>query len=44
MPAVLFEASFISNATEERRLENPDYRQKLADGIVNAVRAYRDRR
>jgi N-acetylmuramoyl-L-alanine amidase len=42
MPAVLFEASFISNPIEETRLDNGDYRQKLADAIVNAVRAYRD--
>jgi N-acetylmuramoyl-L-alanine amidase len=41
MPAVLFETSFISNALEERRLGSERYRQKLADAIVNAVRAYR---
>lgn len=41
MPAVLFETSFISNALEERRLASERYRQKLADAIVNAVRAYR---
>lgn len=44
MPAVLFETSFISNAPGEEHLGTPDYRQKLADGIVNAVRAYRDGR
>jgi len=44
MPAVLFETSFISNSPGEERLGTPDYRQKLADGIVNAVRAYRDGR
>ncbi len=42
MPAVLFETSFISNPTEETRLDSADYRQKLADAIVNAIRAYRD--
>ena len=41
MPAVLFETSFISNTLEERRLGTERYRQKLADAIVNAVRAYR---
>ena len=41
MPAVLFEASFISNPEEEGRLATADYRQKLADAIVNAVKAYR---
>lgn len=42
MPAVLYEASFISNGVEEQRLDTVSYRQKLADAIVNAVRAYRD--
>jgi N-acetylmuramoyl-L-alanine amidase len=42
MPAVLFETSFVSNALEERRLGSARYRQKLADAIVNAVRAYRE--
>jgi N-acetylmuramoyl-L-alanine amidase len=41
MPAVLFETSFVSNGIEEQRLGTARYRQKLADGIVNAVRAYR---
>jgi N-acetylmuramoyl-L-alanine amidase len=44
MPAVLFETSFISNPTEELRLNSGDYRQKLADAIVNAVRAFREGR
>ena len=42
MPAVLFETSFISNPDDEARLNTADYRQKLADGIVNAIRAYRE--
>jgi N-acetylmuramoyl-L-alanine amidase len=41
MPAVLFETAFISNADDEGRLATADYRQKFADAIVNAVRAYR---
>ena len=44
MPAVLFETTFISNPTGESRLNTGDYRQKLADAIVNAVRAYREGR
>lgn len=44
MPAALFESSFISHPVEESRLDTGDYRQKLADAIVNAVRAYRDGR
>ena len=42
MPAVLFEASFISNPVGETRFNTGDFRQKIADAIVNAVRAYRD--
>lgn len=42
MPAVLFETSFISNPDDESRLAKADYKQKLADGIVNAIKAYRD--
>jgi N-acetylmuramoyl-L-alanine amidase len=41
MPAVLFETSFISNTDEEARLATADYRQKLADAVLNAVRAYK---
>lgn len=41
MPAVLFETSYISNPAEEADLATEDYKQRLADGIVNAVRAYR---
>ncbi len=42
MPAVLFETSFVSNSDDEQRLAKADYKQKLADGIVNAIRAYRE--
>jgi N-acetylmuramoyl-L-alanine amidase len=42
MPSVLFETSYISNAAEEARLGSDDYKQRLADAIVNAVRAYRE--
>lgn len=44
MPAVLFETTFISNPTGEARLNTADYRQKVADAIVNAIRAYREGR
>jgi N-acetylmuramoyl-L-alanine amidase len=44
MPGVLFETSFISNPSEEKLLATAEYRQKLADAIVNAIRAYRDGR
>lgn len=42
MPAVLFEASFISSPDGETRFNTADFRQRLADAIVNAVRAYRE--
>lgn len=44
MPAVLFETSYISHPTEETRLASEDYKGRLADAIVNAVRAYREGR
>jgi N-acetylmuramoyl-L-alanine amidase len=44
MPSVLFESSYISNPVEEQRLGSPEYRQLLADAVVNAVRAYREGR
>ncbi len=40
MPAVLFETAFVSNPREEALLGQTRYRQKLADAIVNAIRAY----
>jgi N-acetylmuramoyl-L-alanine amidase len=42
MPSVLYETAFISNPDDEARLGTADYRQKLADAIVNSVRAYRE--
>ncbi len=44
MPSVLFETSYISNATDEQRLDSDEYRQILADAIANAVQAYRQGR
>jgi N-acetylmuramoyl-L-alanine amidase len=44
MPAVLFETSYISNAIEEQRLGSADYQQRLADGVANAIQAYREGR
>jgi N-acetylmuramoyl-L-alanine amidase len=40
MPSILFETSYISNPIEEGRLASDDYKRRLADAIVNAVRAY----
>lgn len=44
MPAVLFETSFVSNPVDESRLATADYRQKLADSVANAIKAYREGR
>lgn len=42
MPAVLLETSFISNPDDEGRLATADYRQKMADAVFNAIKAYKD--
>jgi N-acetylmuramoyl-L-alanine amidase len=42
MPGVLFETSYISHPEEGVLLGTPDYRAHLADGITNAIRAYRE--
>jgi N-acetylmuramoyl-L-alanine amidase len=44
MPSILLETGYISNPIEEQRLTSDDYRQRLADAVVNAVRAYRQGR
>jgi N-acetylmuramoyl-L-alanine amidase len=44
MPSVLFEVGYLSHADEEARLRDPKYRRRIADGIVNAVLAYREGR
>ncbi len=44
MPSVLFETSYVSNVTDEQRLDSDEYRQILADAIANAVQAYRQGR
>ena len=43
MPAILFEASFVSNAEDERRLRAPHFQQTTADAIVDAVDAWLQR-
>lgn len=40
MPAILVETSFVSNREEEKRLANPEYRDKLAESIAKGVSAY----
>jgi N-acetylmuramoyl-L-alanine amidase len=40
MPAVLFEASFVSNPDDERKLRTPHFQQAMADAIVEAVKSW----
>ncbi|MDX1503022.1 MAG: N-acetylmuramoyl-L-alanine amidase [Thermoanaerobaculia bacterium] len=41
MPAVLVELGFLTNREEEKRLNDPEYRVRLADTLVRAVSRYR---
>ena len=40
MPSILAELAFISNPIEERRLRQPDFRQKVAEGLFDGIRNY----
>jgi N-acetylmuramoyl-L-alanine amidase len=40
MPSVLVEISHLSNPTEEKRLESPQYRQRVAQGIYEGIVEY----
>ena len=40
MPSILVELGFLSNKTEERRLQNDAYMDRLLDGIVDGIRNY----
>ncbi|HAM73625.1 MAG TPA: hypothetical protein DCM86_18485 [Verrucomicrobiales bacterium] len=37
-PAVLVEGGYLSNPEESRRIADPQYRQRLAEGVADAVR------
>jgi N-acetylmuramoyl-L-alanine amidase len=39
-PAVLVEGGFLNNPTESARISTPQYRQRLADGIVEGILSY----
>ncbi len=43
MPAILFEASFVSNSDDERRLRAPHFQQAMSDAIVDAVETWLER-
>jgi N-acetylmuramoyl-L-alanine amidase len=40
MPSILAEISFVSNPTDEAKLETPDYRQKIADSLYKGIATY----
>ncbi|GIX08206.1 MAG: hypothetical protein KatS3mg115_2609 [Candidatus Poribacteria bacterium] len=40
VPSVLIEVGFLSHAEEGRRLQDPAYRQRIAEGIAEGVRRY----
>lgn len=44
MPNVLIETGFLSNPTEEKRLKQSSYRQKIAEGIFSAIVKFRSLR
>lgn len=41
VPSVLVEISFLSNPTEEKRLQSTQYRQRIAQGIYEGIMAYK---
>lgn len=40
MPSILAEISFLSNPTDEKRLQTPEYRQKIAEYLYKGVARY----
>jgi len=40
MPSILAEISFVSNPTDERRLETPEQRQRIAESLYRGVARY----
>lgn len=40
MPSILAEISFLSNPTDEARLETPEYRQKIAEALYKGIAKY----
>ena len=40
MPSILAEISFLSNSTDERKMQTPEYRQKIAEALYKGVSKY----
>lgn len=43
MPAILFEAPFLSNAREEKLLKTKKFRQKIAEGLYDSILDFKKR-
>lgn len=43
MPAILYETAFITNPREESLLNDPEFRNRLVDGLAGSILAYLDR-
>jgi N-acetylmuramoyl-L-alanine amidase len=40
MPSILAEISFVSNPTDERKLQTPEYRQRIAESLYRGIQKY----
>ena len=40
MPSILAEVSFVSNPSDERKLETAEYRQRIADSLYRGISRY----
>ena len=40
MPSVLAEISFLSNPGDERKLQTPEHRQKIAESLYRGIQKY----
>jgi N-acetylmuramoyl-L-alanine amidase len=40
MPSILSEISFLSNAADEKLLKQPEYRQRVAEGLYQGIASY----
>jgi N-acetylmuramoyl-L-alanine amidase len=40
MPSILAEISFVSNPTDEARMDTPDYREKIAESLYRGIAKY----
>jgi N-acetylmuramoyl-L-alanine amidase len=40
MPSILTEISFLSNPSDEKLLKQPEYRQRVAEGLYQGVASY----